>query len=275
MKSIAIVEETTQKTITSLELSQLTGRRHDSIIRSIESMNKDLLDMSKPQAVVWEYKASNNKMLIMYTLTIYQCELLALALDWKARIKVLDKLEELREKQNELQIPKIKNLNTEQMINFLDNVWIEWIKKIINTSLDCGLIYRAMFKVEHEKAEELKQLLEKQNQELLELKANNNKYKALQTNIATLWQAEILMSVEEAWLELWMTRNKLYQELRFRKFLKKDNSPYKHYNGKYFIQKMVKYKKWKSKVMWQYMQTFILPQWLEILKATFWKLQTI
>jgi succinate dehydrogenase flavin-adding protein (antitoxin of CptAB toxin-antitoxin module) len=43
-----------------------------------------------------------------------------------------------------------------------------------------------MFKVEHEKAEELKQLLEKQNQELLELKANNNKYKALQTNIATL-----------------------------------------------------------------------------------------
>jgi phage regulator Rha-like protein len=52
MKSIAIVEETTQKTITSLELSQLTGRRHDSIIRSIESMNKDLLDMSKPQAVV-------------------------------------------------------------------------------------------------------------------------------------------------------------------------------------------------------------------------------
>ena len=46
--------------------------------------------------------------------------------------------------------------------------------------------------------------------------------------------------------------------MRYRKFLKKDNAPYKHYDGKYFIQKEVFHKS-KSKTVSKYMQTFILP----------------
>lgn len=132
-----------------------------------------------------------------------------------------------------------------------------------------------MSKVSQDKQKQLEEIVKKQEQELLELKANNNKYKALQTNIAIMWKEEILMSVEEVWVILWMTRNKLFQKMRYKRLLKKDNAPYKHYDWEYFVQKEIKYKKWKSKIMWKYMQTFILPKWLELLKATFLKPQTL
>ncbi len=241
MKTTAIVEKTTQKTITSLELSKLSGRRHWSILRSIESMNKDLIDMDKTQPVFCEKKASNNKIQTYYILTIYQCELLALALDWKARIKVLDKLEELREKPQQI------------------TIW-----KAINTLIAEIEKWRESWKL----LQELYEVSQKQQQEIKELKANNNKYKALQTNISQLWQAEVLMSVEEAGVVLWKSRNRLFEIMRFKKFLKKDNSPYKFYKWKYFIQKEVKYR-WKSNKLNKYMQTFILPKGLELLKQTF------
>lgn len=52
--------------------------------------------MNKTPAVVGEYIAGNKIKAKLFILTIYQCELLALALDGIARIKVLDKLNELR-----------------------------------------------------------------------------------------------------------------------------------------------------------------------------------
>ncbi len=67
-----------------------------------------------------------------------------------------------------------------------------------------------------------------------------------------------------------MSRNKLFQKMRYKKFLKKDNAPYKYYDGKYFIQKEV-ITHTKSRKFSKYMQTFILPAWLELLKATFWE----
>lgn len=89
-----------EKTISSVELAEISGREHKSIMRSIETMNKDLFEMMKAQAVPSSYTSQQGKLLPCFILTIYQCELLALALDWKSRIKVLDKIEELREIQN-------------------------------------------------------------------------------------------------------------------------------------------------------------------------------
>jgi len=88
--------ESGKTTMTSLELSEISGRRHDVMLKSIERMNEDLLLMSKPPAVVHFYKGWNGKEATMFILTIYHCELLALALDGIARIKILDKLEDMR-----------------------------------------------------------------------------------------------------------------------------------------------------------------------------------
>jgi len=48
--------ESGKTTMTSLELSEISGRRHDVMLKSIERMNEDLLLMSKPPAVVHFYK---------------------------------------------------------------------------------------------------------------------------------------------------------------------------------------------------------------------------
>lgn len=182
---------------------------------------------------------------------------------------------QLREKQSQPLLPPIQNLNAEQMIDLLDHIWTDGLIKMIKTSLNLGWMYYSASKMFQKNQEKLEELVKKQEQEISELKANNNKHKALQTSISELAQAEILMSMEEVGILLWMSRNKLYQEMRFRKFLKKDNAPYKYYDWEYFIQKKVSYKKWKSKNIWQYMQTFILPKWLELLKSIFLKQQAI
>jgi len=46
-----------QITITSLELSKLTGRRHDHLINSIKKMSRDLEIMNQPTPRVGEYLA--------------------------------------------------------------------------------------------------------------------------------------------------------------------------------------------------------------------------
>lgn len=96
-----IVGVTENLTIDSLELAKLSWRRHDSIKRSILSMNKDLALIAKSQAVKTFYTA-DNKDCTKYILSMYQVKLLAMALDGIARIKVLDRLEELEWQQNKL-----------------------------------------------------------------------------------------------------------------------------------------------------------------------------
>ncbi len=102
---------------------------------------------------------------------------------------------ELRNNQQQPALPSVEKLNAEQTIDLLDHIWVDGMIKLITTTLKSGLIYRAMHKVWQDKQIQLEELVKKQEQEIQELKANNNKYKALQTNIAGLWQAEVLMSV--------------------------------------------------------------------------------
>jgi phage anti-repressor protein len=121
----------------------------------------------------------------------------------------------------------------------------------------------------HEKEKEfekMKNILESQVHEIKELKANNNKYKALITNTSLLWQWEILLSMEEAGVQIGVYRNTIFRELRYRGMLNKDNSPRKGYEL-YFKQEKVKYKKkwtWNS-----YLQTFVTPEGLQFLKQIF------
>ena len=114
-----------QKTITSFELANISGRRHDVLIKSIERMNEDLIKMNHPPAVEDIYTSKNNIKSRQYILSIYHCELLAIALDWIARIKVLDKIEELR-----------KPLSLQEMTLLV----IEWQKKEIQEMKDKILI---------------------------------------------------------------------------------------------------------------------------------------
>lgn len=125
---------------------------------------------------------------------------------------------------------------------------------------------RAMVRVATENNER-EELIKKQALEIKQLKAENNKHKALQTNISQLWQEELLISMEEAGVQLGISRNRLFELCRFKKFLKKDNAPYKFYEWEYFVQKKVKYK--KGKTISTYMQTLILPKGLDLLKTTF------
>lgn len=117
---------------------------------------------------------------------------------------------------------------------------------------------------------ELETLQKLHSEQIKELTEKVENQKLLQTNISSMAQGEILLSMEEAGEILgWIYRNKIYLELRARKVLKKDNSPYKFYDWEYFIQKQVKYKKWLTKKVWLYMQTFVKPKWLELLKEIF------
>ena len=56
--------------------------------------------------------------------------------------------------------------------------------------------------------------------------------------------------------------------LRYKKYLKKDNSPNKRFT-QYFTQKKVRYR--KGTWTWTYLQTFVLPKGYEYLKGMFQK----
>lgn len=53
-KSHAMAEKS-QVTLSSIELSELSGRRHSDIIRSIRRMNKDLMNMGRTPVALVEY----------------------------------------------------------------------------------------------------------------------------------------------------------------------------------------------------------------------------
>jgi len=96
VQAMEVVNSGKITTMTSIELANISGRRHDVLIKSIERMNEDLIQMNRPPAVEDIYMSKNNIKSRQYILSIYHCELLAMALDGIARIKVLDKIDELR-----------------------------------------------------------------------------------------------------------------------------------------------------------------------------------
>lgn len=115
--------------------------------------------------------------------------------------------------------------------------------------------------------ESMDNIISQQREEIESLKKRIGDEKNVQTNIAALASSEMLMTVEEAWEKLGIARNTLYLKMRARKMLKKDNSPYKNYEGRYFIQRETFYKRGDSVA--KTLQTYILPLGFDFLKANF------
>lgn len=157
MKKVANAETTAQKTLSpigvqlsTIELAELSGRRHSHILRSVERMNKDLIAMSKPPAVASQYKDSTGRTLPSYNLTKYQCELLAMALSGEARIRVLDRLYELEQKTSH---HTLSTLN----FNYSEDIPMNFTAKDIST---LGVkFYQAMSRIA-EKLEEQQEYIE-------------------------------------------------------------------------------------------------------------------
>ena len=187
MNELIRVEEITEKTMTSLELAELSWRRHDVLKKSIERMWEDLKAMDKPPVVEYEYDTwYNNIKWIAYNLTIYQCELLALALDWIARIKVLDKLEELR---------KVKPMTIEQLLEYNTQV----VKQLREENLQLTT-----------KAEENKPLVDFAN--------------TIANSSDAILIREFTKLINIEWIDIWEKR--LFKWFRDNGYLSSKNEPY-------------------------------------------------
>ena len=178
-----------EKTITSVELWEISWRRHDVLMKSIYRMNNDLLELGKPPVTESSYTTVQWKTLPCFILTIYQCELLALALDWKARIKVMDKITELREKNNK---PKT-------------------FEEIMRDTLLLA----------NEKVQQLENKIEddKPRVEFANTVADSSDVILVREYAKLIYDQE--------WIDIW--QNKLYKWFRNNWYLNKKNEPFQHY----------------------------------------------
>lgn len=89
---------TQQQGMTSLQVSEATGKRHDGVLRDI----RKLLDkgVSAHNFVETSYTDKSNRQSPMYTLTPKGCLILASGYDPVLREKIIDKLEELTVAEN-------------------------------------------------------------------------------------------------------------------------------------------------------------------------------
>lgn len=69
--------DSTQKTITSVELAKLSNREHKDIIKSIEAINKHLIELEKGTIPSSYYKANNWAEYKQYILNRNHAELVA------------------------------------------------------------------------------------------------------------------------------------------------------------------------------------------------------
>ncbi len=107
---------TNEVTMTSKELAEITGRRHDHVIRDIRDEISKIDEDVSPLFGETHYRDKQNREQPCYVLTKEGVMVLALRYDANARIKVVRKLNEL-EKRNSAQID-ISNLSPElQMFN--------------------------------------------------------------------------------------------------------------------------------------------------------------
>lgn len=81
------------KTMSSVEIAELTGKRHTHVIRDIESMLKEL-ELGEPKFGS-SYISSQNKELKCYNLPKRECVILVSGYSVKMRAKIVDRWQEL------------------------------------------------------------------------------------------------------------------------------------------------------------------------------------
>jgi len=163
-----------------------------------------------------------------------------------------------------IEIEKLIKKNTEKKEY---SIWeaINLILKRLKSAEQESKLLKELF----EASETLNQINERQEKELKELKLILENKKNIQTNIATIWIAEIYISIEELAKNLWMTRPALFKELRYRKYLKLDNTPYKYYLNKLFKVVDTKYLRWEQN--YNYKQTMVTREWIDFFSNLFKK----
>lgn len=93
-----------QKTMSSREIAELTGKRHDHVLRDIDSLNANYENLALPKVGVSNYKDSTGRSLRCYELTKMQTIDLMTGYNIELRIKINRRWEEL-ENQNKFQVP--------------------------------------------------------------------------------------------------------------------------------------------------------------------------
>lgn len=94
-----------KETMTSLEIAEVTGKRHDSILRDIRNILSQGVDAHN--FVETSYTDKSNRQQKCYTLTKKGCLILASGYDVILREKIINRWEELETKdRNKYQVPK-------------------------------------------------------------------------------------------------------------------------------------------------------------------------
>lgn len=94
-----------KETMTSLEIAEVTGKRHDSILRDIRNILSQGVDAHN--FVETSYTDKSNRQQKCYTLTKKGCLILASGYDVILREKIINRWEELEKKErNKYQVPQ-------------------------------------------------------------------------------------------------------------------------------------------------------------------------
>ncbi len=91
-------------TMSSREIAELTGKRHDNILRDCDKLNETYLKMSLPKSEERDYTDNRGKVYREFLLTKMQTFDLMTGYNTELRIKVNRRWEEL-EKKNQLAVP--------------------------------------------------------------------------------------------------------------------------------------------------------------------------
>lgn len=118
MKELSLLNENLK--ISSIEIAEATGKRHDHVVRDIEVLNKSYLKISFPKVGESEYTNSRGKKHKMYILTKMQCFDLITGYSAELRIKINRRWEYLEKEILRLEGLKIKS--TEKR-NLLTDEW--------------------------------------------------------------------------------------------------------------------------------------------------------
>ena len=97
MKEIQIIGQT--ETMTSLQISEIVGKRHADLMRSIRNMEQDWERVAQRKFALGSYYDENNQPRPMYVLTKTECLYIASKFNNEARAKLVLRWEELERKE--------------------------------------------------------------------------------------------------------------------------------------------------------------------------------
>ncbi len=181
-----------EKTMTSKEIAELTGKRHDHVMRDIKGIFQRLENQSQPSFGVAEYKDAQGKPREMYILTKKETLLLISGYNVNLRMAIINRWEELENSQP-----------------LLPTDYLSALKMLVVST-------------------EERILLAKENETLqIEKKENAPKVHFFDTVVES---SDVMsMDVVAKMVNTKMGRNKLFEFLRKEKVLQKNNVPYQKY----------------------------------------------